>query len=98
MVAIINSRFILSRMTDQRVALVTGGAKRVGRAICDKLAEEGFNVAFTYLTSAADARSLVKSIKSQGRMGISIRADLTDPHTATAEIEKKFRAAFNRLD
>src|SRR5204862_3509581 len=32
------------------------------------------------------------------RMGISIQADLTDPHTATAEIEKKFRAAFNRLD
>ena len=43
-----------------RVALITGGAKRIGRSVVERLAEAGFEIAFTYRTSEADARDLLK--------------------------------------
>lgn len=68
---------------DRPIAIVTGGAKRVGRAISEMLARQGFVVAFTYLSSADDAAALASSIG-----GIAIRADLTDPASAIASIER----------
>src|SRR5437899_12961166 len=76
-----------------KVALVTGGAKRVGRAIVEKLAGDGFAVAFTYLTSATDAEQLAKSLG-----GLAIRADLAQSDKAETEIIQKFTARFDRLD
>ena len=67
---------------DPRVALVTGGARRVGRGIVKRLAAAGFAVAFTYNTSEADAESL------QAECGAwPIRADLTDPAASCDHIE-----------
>ena len=57
-----------------RVALVTGGAKRVGRAIVEALAEAGFDVAFTYLNSERDAKNLVVFLKKTKRRALAIRA------------------------
>jgi pteridine reductase len=65
----------------QRVALVTGGAKRVGRAIVERLADAGFAVALTYLGSADAAQELTR--RTDGR---AIRADLTDPPAAVDAI------------
>lgn len=65
----------------QGVALVTGGAKRVGRAIVERLAKEGYRVAFTYLTSEREALELERTIG-----GKSIRADLTKPEEACQHI------------
>src|SRR5688500_1701798 len=77
-------------MAEKRVALVTGGAKRVGRAIVEKLAAGGFEVAFTYLSSAAEAEELAPRIG-----GTAIRADLTKLEEAVAAIR---RAVAGRLD
>ncbi len=73
------------------MALVTGGAKRVGRAIVEKLAGEGFRVVFTFNSSEAEAAELAAQVKGQ-----AIRVDLTDPVAAARTI----RDAFNdpRLD
>ena len=46
----------------RKVALVTGGAKRVGRAIVQRLAEAGFDIAFTYLTSRSEADEFVEEL------------------------------------
>src|SRR2546430_17318181 len=78
---------------DKRVALVTGGAKRVGRAIVEKLAASGLAVAFTYHSSEDEAEQLAKSIN-----GLAIRADLTKPDSAPTEIFHRFKSRFNRLD
>ena len=82
----------------RRVALVTGGAKRVGRAIVERLGRSGFDVAFTYLSSDAEAKSLVALLKDAGARGEAIRADLTKPDKATAAVHRAVEDAFGRLD
>ena len=52
-------------MHTQRVALITGGAKRVGRAVVEHLAETGWRVIFTYYTSKVDADELIESWTSR---------------------------------
>jgi NAD(P)-dependent dehydrogenase (short-subunit alcohol dehydrogenase family) len=59
-----------------RAALVTGGAKRLGRAICFALAEAGFDVALHYGSSAAEAEGTAEAIRSLGRCATALRADL----------------------
>ncbi len=80
------------------VALITGGAKRVGRAIIYRLCNGGFDIAFTYLNSAADAQSLVNEVQSKGRKAIAIKADLTEPAQAVEQIVKMWQESFGRLD
>src|SRR5207248_795683 len=80
-----------------RVALVTGGAKRVGRAIVVKLAQNGYDVAFTYLSSQTEADELVAAVASRGRRAIAIRADFTDPTAAVDQIDRTMIHPFNRL-
>ena len=60
----------------QGIALVTGAAKRIGRAIAYGLAQAGWDVAIHYHRSAADAESLQKEIRALGRRAIAIQADL----------------------
>jgi pteridine reductase len=79
------------------VALVTGGAKRVGRAIVETLAGAGFDVAFTYLTSKSDADALQSSLESRGTKSLAIFADLTDPESASATIDDAIRSTFGSL-
>jgi NAD(P)-dependent dehydrogenase (short-subunit alcohol dehydrogenase family) len=87
-------------MDTPRLALVTGGAKRVGRATCLRLARAGFDVAFTYLSSDRDADGLSREVQSLGRRPLAIRADLTDPEAAAATVFDAFTRAFpaGRLD
>jgi pteridine reductase len=81
-----------------KVALVTGAAKRVGRAIALQLAHEGFDIAFTYLSSQSEAQSLTSEITALGRRAFAIRADLTQPQIAVEEIHRLVSVEFGRLN
>lgn len=59
-------------------ALVTGAARRIGRAIGLKLARAGFDIAIHHHESDADARSLAEDVRALGRRAALVRADLTD--------------------
>lgn len=59
-----------------RAALVTGGAKRLGRAIAERLAAEGFAVAIHHHTSAAEAEALAATIRARGGRAVALGADL----------------------
>jgi pteridine reductase len=61
-----------------KTALVTGGARRVGKAISLRLAAEGVNIAFSYLRSAAEAEETRREIESRGVVAMALRADLVD--------------------
>jgi len=63
----------------RKVALVTGGAIRVGRAIATELASAGFDIAFTYHTSEDAARTLTAELEAAGHRVLAIAADLTQP-------------------
>ena len=60
-----------------KTALVTGGAVRVGRAICEALADKGYAIAIHYGSSAAEAETLAQEIKADGGDAIAIQADLS---------------------
>jgi pteridine reductase len=81
----------------QRVALVTGGAVRLGRAISLGLAEAGFDVALHYRASEAPALEASREIRALGRACATVRGDLGDPASADAVVAA-VREAFGRLD
>jgi pteridine reductase len=59
-----------------RVALVTGGAVRLGRAIVEELSGAGWRVAFVYRSSEEAAHALVAALREAGRTVMALRADL----------------------
>lgn len=69
--------------TIPRAALVTGGARRLGRAIALGLAEAGFDIAIHYSGSEADAEATAAAIRPLGRRAVTLRADLAlEPEAA----------------
>lgn len=65
-------------MSGSRVALVTGGAVRVGRAISSALAEDGYRLVVHYNSSSGSADDLVDEIRAKGGEAVAIGADLAD--------------------
>ena len=64
-----------------KTALVTGAAKRIGRAIALKLAAAGANVAITYFGSQADAEETVRALAGFDVEAFAVRTDLNDPES-----------------
>jgi NAD(P)-dependent dehydrogenase (short-subunit alcohol dehydrogenase family) len=63
-------------------ALVTGAARRIGRALALDLAAQGYDVAVHHRSSAADAQAVVAEIAAQGRRAVALAADLADEDAA----------------
>src|ERR1700676_5455254 len=61
-----------------RTMLVTGAAKRLGRAIALAAAENGADVAITYRESAREARAVVGELAQHGVKALAVRCDVTD--------------------
>lgn len=59
-----------------KAALVTGGARRIGREIALQLAAAGAEVTITYRTSRAEAEDTIKAIKDLGRLAIAVECDV----------------------
>ena len=66
------------------VVLVTGGAKRIGRAICLRLAADGYSLIVHYRGSVDEAEGLVETIRSSGGKALAIYADLSDAASAAS--------------
>ncbi len=79
------------------VALITGAARRVGRAIALRLAKAGFAIAIHYNTSANDAEQTRQDCVACGVDADTIRADLAD-RPATAALVDAVLTRFGRLD
>ena len=76
----------MSAETTTPAALVTGGAKRLGRAFVEALAADGHAVAIHYNSSAAEAEALAGEIRAAGGRAAANGADLADADAAEALI------------
>ncbi|MCJ8053547.1 SDR family oxidoreductase [Shinella curvata] len=80
-----------------KTALVTGGAKRIGKAIVDDLAAHGFAVAIHANGSLEDADALAAAIRARGQRAAVVQCDLSDG-AATARLVDAAGAALGPLD
>jgi NAD(P)-dependent dehydrogenase (short-subunit alcohol dehydrogenase family) len=87
----------MDKLLKGKTVLVTGAAKRIGRAIALALAERGANVAITYLASQQEAEKTVRALAAHDIDALAVRCDLNDPEsiqqTMAAVIEE-----FGQLD
>ena len=81
----------------RRAALVTGGAKGIGRAICRALAENGMNIAVNYAGSAAAAEETAAACRALGVQAVTLQADVRSPEACQKLVEDTV-AAFGRID
>ena len=72
-----------------RVALVTGASRGIGRAIAAELAEAGHAVCINYLTHRQEAETLAEKIRNHGGNAIAVQADVAD----RAAVETMVRTA-----
>jgi NAD(P)-dependent dehydrogenase (short-subunit alcohol dehydrogenase family) len=82
---------------DGKVALVTGGARRLGHAIALVLANAGADVIITYRQSAGEARQTVAALKAAGAKALALRCDITSEKSVHAMIGAAV-GEFERLD
>ena len=80
-----------------KIALVTGGAVRVGRALTLALAQSGADVFVNYRSSATEAEAVVREARAYGVRAWSIQADLSD-HAAVARLIQAVEEAAGGVD
>lgn len=75
-------------MAERKVAVVTGGAKGIGRAAAVRLARDGFDLAIADLEPAAETASEIEAL---GRRALALACDLSDPVAASGFAEAVLR-------
>ncbi len=87
----------MSEIFTNKVALITGGARGIGKATALKLARAGAHIVFAYYNSSDEAKVLVKEIQALGRQAIAIQANVAD-HQSVKDLFSQFTSHFDRLD
>lgn len=80
-----------------RAALVTGGAKRIGRSIVENSPREGADIVVNYASSKPEAESLASDVRKLGRRALAIPANVSVKQEVQ-QMFQKIEAEFGRLD
>ncbi len=84
-------------MTEHNVALITGGARGIGKGIALDLAARGWALAICYRTSARDAETTIQAIQERGGQGLAIRCDVSDP-AACHDLVRQVESRWGKID
>jgi len=84
-------------MLEKMIAVVTGGSRGIGRAICVKLASKGATVGINYVSNPAAAEETLKQIEALGGKGFTARFDVADAE-AVQENFKEIIATHGQID
>lgn len=77
-----------SKNRSQRVAIVTGGSRGIGRAISTRLARKGFAVVVNSATGGDAAAATIEDIERAGGRAIAVQADVADEHAVAAMFDQ----------
>jgi 3-oxoacyl-[acyl-carrier protein] reductase/pteridine reductase len=78
----------MAKQLQGKTVLITGGARRLGRAIALRLAEAGADVAITFRNSAREAQAAVIDLSSFGVRAVALRCDITDEKQVRATMKE----------
>src|SRR3712207_1690922 len=81
-----------------KVALVTGGARDIGRAVALELVRGGASVAVSYSASGERGKALVDEVERQGGRAIAVQADVTSAAEVARLVEATRSAFGGRID
>ncbi len=87
----------MTKKLSGKVALVTGGSRGIGKASALALADEGANVAISYVASADKAEAIVEQLKAKGVQARAFKADQASS-TEVEQLVKDVASHFGRLD
>lgn len=85
------------QLLSDKVAIVTGASRGIGRAIAEGLAASGARVVVNYNHSASEAEEVVTGIEAAGGTAIALQADVSD-FSAAQELVKATREAFGQIN
>lgn len=80
-----------------KVVLVTGGARRIGKALAEAFARDGADVVITYRESEIASRQTLRELAEHGRRSMALQCDVRDPHSVRAAVSGVVEE-FGRLD
>lgn len=87
----------MSKTLQGKVALVTGGSRGLGAVIAEALAEQGADVAISYVASAEKAQAVAEKVRAKGVRALAIQSDQADMAAAKPLVDKVV-AQFGKLD
>ncbi|CAH0998700.1 3-oxoacyl-[acyl-carrier-protein] reductase FabG [Neolewinella maritima] len=80
-----------------KTAIVTGGSRDIGRAICVKLGALGANVVVNYFSSEQDGKDTVSDVNAAGGKGLAVRADMTKQEDVERLVQETRTAFGNEI-
>jgi 3-oxoacyl-[acyl-carrier protein] reductase len=80
-----------------KAAVVTGGSRGIGKAICMRLAQQGADICFSYRGNADAAQQTMTELEALGRKALAVQADVTQPEAADSLVKAALEA-FGKVD
>lgn len=85
-------------MSERKVALVTGGSRGIGRAICEKLAKDGMDVVFNYQNGEEAAKETIALCEAAGAKAYAVKANVSVTADCEELVAKTMELAGGRID